>query len=72
LTARGFFPLIASHFSAAKLDLSVRLFYALLPVVLITGIATNCTAVLSTLERFAMPALAQASFPRPSSWERCC
>ena len=63
LTARGFFPLIASHFPAAKLDLSVRLFYALLPVVLITGIAANCTAVLSTLERFALPALAQAFIP---------
>jgi len=44
LTARGFFPLIASQFSPAKLDLSIRIFYGLLPVVLITGIATNCTA----------------------------
>ena len=58
LAARGFFPLIASHFSAAKLDLSVRIFYALLPVVLITGIATNCTAVLNAFDRFAFPALA--------------
>ena len=63
LGARGFFPLIASNFPAAKLDLSVRLFYALLPVVLITGIAANCTAVLSTVERFALPALAQAVTP---------
>jgi putative peptidoglycan lipid II flippase len=58
LAARGCFPLIASHFAAAKLDLSVRIFYALLPVVLITGIATNCTAVLNTFDRFALPALA--------------
>ncbi len=58
LLARGFFPLIASHFAPAKLALSVHLFYALLPVVLITGIATNCTAVLNTLDRFALPALA--------------
>jgi len=58
LTARGFFPLIASHFSPAKLDLSVRIFYALLPMVLITGIATNCTAVLNAFGRFAVPALA--------------
>src|ERR1035438_2796667 len=58
LAARGFFPLIASQFPAAKLDLSVRIFYALLPVVLITGIATNCTAVLNTFDRFAYPALA--------------
>ena len=61
--ARGFFPLIASHFSAAKLDLSVRIFYALLPVVLITGIATNCTAVLNTFDRFALPALAPIATP---------
>ncbi|MGA7343845.1 MAG: lipid II flippase MurJ [Terracidiphilus sp.] len=58
LCARGFFPLIASHFPAAKLELSIRLFYALLPAVLITGIAANCTAVLSTVDRFALPALA--------------
>jgi putative peptidoglycan lipid II flippase len=58
LTARGFFPLIASHFSPAKLDLSIRIFYSLLPMVLITGIATNCTAVLNTFDRFALPALA--------------
>ena len=58
LAARGFFPLIASHFAPAKLQLAVQLFYALLPVVLITGIATNCTAVLNTLDRFTLPALA--------------
>src|SRR5580704_4377323 len=63
LTAHAFFPLIASHFAAGKLDLSVRLFYGLLPVVLITGIATNCTAVLNTFDRFAWPALAPVVIP---------
>jgi len=58
LGAHLFFPLIASHFPAAKLELSIHIFYALLPIVLITGIATNCTAVLNTFERFALPALA--------------
>jgi putative peptidoglycan lipid II flippase len=58
LAARGFFPLIASRFAPAKLNLAVHLFYALLPVVLITGIATNCTAALNTVDRFAVPALA--------------
>jgi putative peptidoglycan lipid II flippase len=58
LGAREFFPLIASHFAPAKLELAIRIFYALLPVVLITGIATNCTAVLNTFDRFALPALA--------------
>jgi putative peptidoglycan lipid II flippase len=63
LTARGFFPLIASHFPPDKLALSIRLFYALLPVVLITGIASNCTAVLNTFDRFAIPALAPVATP---------
>ncbi len=58
LAAHGFFPLIASHFPPAKLSLAIHLFYGLLPIVLITGIATNCTAVLNTLDRFALPALA--------------
>jgi putative peptidoglycan lipid II flippase len=63
LFARAFFPLIASHFAAAKLDLAVHLFYALLPVVLLTGIATNCTAVLNTFDRFALPAIAPVVTP---------
>lgn len=63
LGAHLIFPLIASHFPPAKLALSIRLFYALLPVVLITGIATNCTAVLNTLDRFALPALAPVLIP---------
>jgi putative peptidoglycan lipid II flippase len=61
--ARGFFPLIASHFPAEKLALAIRIFYVLLPVVLITGIATNCTAVLNTFDRFALPALAPVATP---------
>jgi putative peptidoglycan lipid II flippase len=60
LLAHGFFPLIASNFSPAKLALSIHLFYGLLPIVLLTGIATNCTAILNTLDRFALPALAPA------------
>jgi putative peptidoglycan lipid II flippase len=63
ICARGFFPLIASHFQAEKMDLAVRLFYGLLPVVLITGVATNCTAVLNTLDRFALPTLATVATP---------
>jgi putative peptidoglycan lipid II flippase len=63
LTARGFFPLIASHFPPAKFALSVRLFYGLLPLVVITGIATNCSAVLNTLHSFSWPALAPVAVP---------
>ena len=58
LAAHAIFPLIASHFSPLKLALSIRLFYALLPIVPLTGIATLCTSVLNTLGRFTLPALA--------------
>ena len=61
--ARAAFPLIASGFSSAKLDLSVHMFYGLLPLVVLTGIASSCTAVLNTLDRFAMPALSQLVVP---------
>jgi putative peptidoglycan lipid II flippase len=56
--ARFFFPLIGSNFGASKLTLSVHLFYALLPCVVLGGVASNCTAVLNTLGRFTWPALA--------------
>lgn len=61
--ARGLFPLIASHFAAAKMALSIRIFYALLPLVVITGIATNCAAVLNTFDRFVLPALSPVVIP---------
>lgn len=57
------FPLIASNFAPSKLALSIRLFDALLPIVLLAGIATNCTAVLNAADRFVLPALAPALVP---------
>ena len=63
LAARFFFPLIGSHFELGKLDLAVRLFYGLLPVVVLTGIASLCTSVLNTAGRFALPALAPIATP---------
>jgi len=63
LAARIFFPLIVPHFSAGKTVLTEELFWGLLPVVLIAGIASNCTAVLNTFERFALPALAPMATP---------
>ena len=58
-----FFPVIASSFAPAKLALAERMFYALLPIVVLGGIATNCTAVLNSLDRFALPALAPVAVP---------
>ena len=57
LSARFFFPAIGSHFGSEKLNLAVHLFYGLLPVIVLTGIASLCTAVLGTVGRFALPAL---------------
>ena len=61
--ARVLFPLLAGYLPAAKLMLTERLFYGLLPMVLLAGIASNCTAVLNTFERFAWPALAPIVTP---------
>jgi putative peptidoglycan lipid II flippase len=63
VSARTFFPLLAWSFPPAKLELCVQMFWALLPMVVITGIATNCTVVLNSLERFTLPALAPALIP---------
>ncbi len=63
LAAPGIFPLIASRFSPEKMILARHLFYALLPTVLLAGIASNCTSVLNATGRFALPALAPAVIP---------
>jgi len=63
VAARVFFPLIASNFAQPKLELSIHLFYLLLPCVLLGGIASNCTAVLNAAGRFTFPALAPAVIP---------
>jgi putative peptidoglycan lipid II flippase len=63
LAARLFFPLMVQHFSPDKLLLTERLFYGLLPVVLIAGIASNCTAVMNTFERFAWPSIVPVVTP---------
>ena len=62
-TARFLIPLMGWSFPAAKIELSLRIFWVLLPTIVLTGIATNCAAVLNTLERFALPALAPALVP---------
>ena len=63
LAARLFFPLIGSRFSVPKLDLAVHLFYGLLPVIILSGVASNFTAVLNTEGKFALPALAPIITP---------
>lgn len=63
LSAHLLFPVIGSNFAPAKLSLSQHLFYCLLPVVLLGGIASQCSAVLNTVDRFAVPGLAPMVMP---------
>ena len=60
LTALGpwLLPLLAGNFDAPKLALAERLFVALAPFTLLSGLAAIWTAVLNAEESFALPALA--------------
>jgi putative peptidoglycan lipid II flippase len=63
VSARMLFQVIASHFGPAKMYLTVHLFYALLPVMFLAGVASNCTAILNTTGKFGWPALAPIAGP---------
>lgn len=54
---------LGSGFSAEKLALTERLFFTLLPILLINGLATTWGAVLNAGERFAWVSLAALSIP---------
>jgi putative peptidoglycan lipid II flippase len=55
LLAPLYLPLMGSGFSAPKLLLTRHLLYFLLPLILLTGLTSNGTAVLNAGERFALP-----------------
>ena len=54
---------LGSGFSDQKLALTERLFFTLLPILLINGLATTWGAVLNAGERFALVSLASLSVP---------
>jgi putative peptidoglycan lipid II flippase len=56
-------PWLASGFGPAKLAQTERLFYMLLPIVLLSGMATVYTAALNAAERFALGAVAPMLVP---------
>jgi putative peptidoglycan lipid II flippase len=58
-----YLPYIAHGFSAAKLHLTAQLLYALLPWLVMSGIAQTITYVLNAGERFALPALVPLTTP---------
>lgn len=56
-------PLLCSGFAPAKLQLTIQLFYLLLPLIVLTGLVMNCEAALNAGEKFALAALAPAVVP---------
>lgn len=60
-------PLLTSGFSPAKLALTCRLTYILLPSIVLTGLASLWSAALNAEERFALASLAPAAVPLTSA-----
>jgi putative peptidoglycan lipid II flippase len=56
-------PFLCSGFGPQKVMLTNRLFYLLLPAVVISGVLTNWDSVLNAGERFGVAALAPAMLP---------
>lgn len=57
------FHLLASGFGASKLELTLKLFNALLPIILINGLAITWGSILNASEKFALVPLASLSVP---------
>jgi putative peptidoglycan lipid II flippase len=63
ILAPYFLPLLGSGFSPAKLMLTQRLLYALLPFIALSGLAVAWTAILNAGEHFGLPALSAILTP---------
>jgi len=63
ILAPYFLPLLGSGFSPAKLMLTRRLLYGLLPFIVVSGLAVAWTAVLNAGEHFGLPALSAVLSP---------
>jgi putative peptidoglycan lipid II flippase len=63
MLAPYFLPLLGSGFNPAKLMLTRRLLYALLPFIALSGLAVAWTAVLNAGEHFGLPALSAIFTP---------
>ena len=63
LLAPYFFPFLGLGFKAEKLALTQRLFYFLLPAMIIRGVATIWSAILNAGEYFRLAALAPIAVP---------
>ena len=58
LTASYILPLLASGFSAEKMEVTRSLYYGLLCILVLTGVATTWGAILNAENRFALVAVA--------------
>lgn len=58
-----YLPLLASGFSSEKLQLTIRLFWVISPVIVLAGLINIWGAVLNAGERFALVALSPAIIP---------
>ena len=63
LSAPYFLPFLCIGFDAEKLALTQRLFYCLLPAVIIRGLATVWSGILNAGERFGLAALSPIAVP---------
>jgi len=63
LSASYVLPIVAHGFSTEKLTLTLSLFYFLIPVVVVEGVAILWAAVLNSGERFALAALTPLIIP---------
>ena len=63
ILAPYFLPFLGSGFNPAKLILTRRLLYALLPFIALSGLAVAWTAVLNAGEHFSLPALSAILTP---------
>lgn len=57
ITAPSVLRITASNFGPEKMQLTLHLFYVLLPVIVFTGVGMNCASILNTTGRFTLPAL---------------
>jgi putative peptidoglycan lipid II flippase len=63
LLAPLYLPFLGHSFSAAKLELTRKLLYWLLPWIIFSGISTLSSSVLNATEKFALPALTPMLMP---------
>ncbi len=63
VAAPAVLPWICSGFAPAKLQLTLQLFYVLLPLIVLSGLVVNCESVLNAGEKFFFAQIASMAVP---------